>query len=307
MKVFLLVGGTNNEQGILDDCCYARCGYAADLYEAEVKAGRQCQLLVSGGVDPEFSFNPTDREHWRYMANVLFAIGVGPEDIIRPGLPARHTVEEAVHARQYCLERSQSEDPALPPISELVVIAPEYHAPRVRHLFGVAFGDHAGCPIPMRVEEHPGRLTGEALAVRQAHEVKALETLRTAPFGMWADFIQAHGLEAANRSKRWAKRLKAAAGGEKEPPPPNLEPVEANGNNGGIAETAKVAPAAKDAEGAGSSSTLGAIAQASTPDDSAASSGKTNTNSSGGGGAHMASQTQTTVNAGGGSEPVQLS
>ena len=96
---------------------------------------------------------------------------------------------------------------AQPSIGEVVVVTSSYHAARARHLFGVAFGAHAHCPVPMRVQEHAGVLVGPALAARKEHEKQGLKTLRTAPFGAWADFVTAHGLEACNRSLRWSRAL----------------------------------------------------------------------------------------------------
>ena len=84
------------------------------------------------------------------------------------------------------------------------------HAARARHLFGVAFGGHAKCPVTAYVEDVPGALSGEALAERKAHEKAGLKTLRTAPFGAWASFVGEHGLEACNKSLRWSRMLPPA-------------------------------------------------------------------------------------------------
>ena len=124
---------------------------------------------------------------------------------MRPGLPALHTVDEAIMARawvQAALARGALS-------AEIVVITSDYHAPRASHLFGVAFGAHAGLDVASSVERVKAALTGEALAARKEHEAKALQTLRTAPFGAWLEFIKAHGVEAANRSLRWSRRLKS--------------------------------------------------------------------------------------------------
>ena len=89
------------------------------------------------------------------------------------------------------------------------------------------------CEIAMRVEAHAGSLTGEALVQRQAHEKKGIKTLRTEPFGAWADFVKENGLEAANRSARWSKALA----------PVTYESAAAMGDGGGGAPSTAAAAA----------------------------------------------------------------
>jgi hypothetical protein len=71
----------------------------------------------------------------------------------------------------------------------------------------VSFGAHAALPIWCEVVAVPSAWDEEARERREAHEERALSTLRTAPFGQWLEFLDAHGLNAANRSRRFSRRM----------------------------------------------------------------------------------------------------
>jgi hypothetical protein len=46
-------------------------------------------------------FNPTATPHWAYVADKLLELGLPAVDIAKPGLPAMHTVDEAIMLRDY--------------------------------------------------------------------------------------------------------------------------------------------------------------------------------------------------------------
>ena len=46
-------------------------------------------------------FNPTTTPHWSYVADKLLELGLPAVDIAKPGLPAMHTVDEAIMLREY--------------------------------------------------------------------------------------------------------------------------------------------------------------------------------------------------------------
>lgn len=226
--LILPLGSSNSAGGTVDADGHTRASQVYKLYEEQIAAGRKCQVLVSGGSSPEdFPFNPTDKPHWRYVANLLFAIGVEHSSIIMPGLEALHTVDEAIMARKFVLRRMQSQDEAAPRVAELIVVTSDYHSARARHLFGVAFGEHAQCKVPVRVVEHPGHIVGPALAAREEHEAKQLHTLRVDPYGAWAAFLKENRLEAANKSKRWSRRMTPA---DREDPTPTQNGAAAASN-----------------------------------------------------------------------------
>ena len=202
------LGATNDEEGRLDAEAGPRVAHVACRYKEIIAAGRKCRVLPSGGSDPEFRFNPTRTPHWEYMSAALVKAGLPESALIRPGLPALHTVDEAIYARAHVLNANASgSDHA---VDEVVVVTSDFHAARARHLFGVAFGAHARCPVPMQVEEHPGSLASPELEARREHEKQSIRTLRTAPFGAWLHFIQEHRLEACNKSLRHSRALPAA-------------------------------------------------------------------------------------------------
>ena len=125
-----------------------------ELHDAEVAAGRPVQVLTSGGADPAAStatnFNPTSTPHWEYVAAFLADHGCPS---IRPGLPAMHTVDEALMCRARVREMNEV---AAGSVAKLVVVTSDFHAERARHLFGIAFGALAGLPLPHCVEAVPG-------------------------------------------------------------------------------------------------------------------------------------------------------
>ena len=140
--------GSNDADGNLDAESPARVELVLRRYREAVDAGKACRVLPSGGTDPAFAFNPTPTPHWEYVSTALLAAGLPEDALIQPGMPALHTVDEAIMARQFLLDADGR-------YNELLVITSDFHASRVRHLFGVAIGAHARCEIAMR-SEHAG-------------------------------------------------------------------------------------------------------------------------------------------------------
>ena len=150
--------------------------------------------MTSGGADPSIStataFNPTNTPHWEYVSAALANQGCPS---IRPGLPAMHTVDEALMLRARIEEMNSA---AAGSVEEVVVVTSDFQGERARHLFGIAFGDAAGLPLPLSVELVPGvAWGGRSEAERLEHEKSGLHKLKTCPFGAWADFLDAHRLD----------------------------------------------------------------------------------------------------------------
>lgn len=206
LLLLLHLGGTNDENGQVDADIPQRAQVVVQLYRHAIAAGRRALVLTSGGVDPDFSFNPTTMPHWVYAEAALLDAGMEERALLLPGLPALHTVEEALLCRELASRIASRAGCAN---LELIVVTSDFHAARVRHLFGVSFGTHAGLPVWVEVVAVPSVWTGEARVRREAHEERALRTLRTAPFGAWREFLDAHGLTAANRSRRFSRRIAA--------------------------------------------------------------------------------------------------
>jgi hypothetical protein len=206
LLLIIQLGGTNDENGHVDGDIPRRAQVVVQLYRHATAAGRSVVVLTSGGVDPDFSFNPTTTPHWVYAEAALLDAGMEERALLLPGLPALHTVEEALLCRELASRMASRTGCAN---LELIVVTSDFHAARVRHLFGVSFGTHAGLPVWCEVVAVPSVWTGEARVRREVHEQKALSTLRTAPFGPWREFLDAHGLTAANRSRRFSRRMAA--------------------------------------------------------------------------------------------------
>lgn len=198
------LGSTNDAAGTPDADAVARAERVCTLHQGAVAAGETALVLTSGGIQDEAvsqNFNPTATEHWRYVADLLASTGLPAEAIIRPGLPALNTVDEALMVHEFVAARVGRGDAP----KKVVIVTSDFHCPRVRHLFGVAFGRHAGLEVPCDVECVPAALAPDLLAARCAREKAALTALRKAPFGTWLDFIRSKGLEACNRSLRHSR------------------------------------------------------------------------------------------------------
>ena len=144
-------------------------------------------MLPSGGV--QANFNPTTTAHWKHVSAALAAAGVPAASIVEPGLPALHTVDEAIMARAHVLALAPAERPA-----ELIVVTSDYHAQRSAHLFDVAFGPHCGCALPHRLVVVPAALDADVVAARRAHEAAALAKLKSSPYDPWLGFLKENGL-----------------------------------------------------------------------------------------------------------------
>jgi hypothetical protein len=204
LLLIVQLGSTNDAQGNVDIDVGLRAALVADLHRRAAAAGRAVLVLTSGGCAEGFTFNPTSAPHWQYVCAALVAHGLPEVAFVRPGLPALHTVEEALMCRElashYASRAGCGE-------LQLLVVTSVHHAARARHLFGLSFGHHAALPVACEVVGVASGLGVEERAARDAHEARELDKLRMAPNGAWLDFLRALGLEAANHSRRWSRRM----------------------------------------------------------------------------------------------------
>eukprot|EP00439_Symbiodinium_sp_Y106_P077181 s609_g16.t1 len=179
-RVLLLqLGSSNDDKGNVDGEVRQRAVKTASLWSALTAAGQHVSVLVSGGADPNRFFNRTSTSHWRYVRQALLDCGLPAEHILDPGLEALHTVDEALMAVEYVREHG---------VGRLWVVTSDFHAARARHLFHVAFVS-AGLSLDLLVLGVPDACEGEVLQAYKAKEVKALEGLRSAPYGAWATYL----------------------------------------------------------------------------------------------------------------------
>ena len=194
MTLIIQLGACNDEAGVVDADVRARCRRTRELLEAHPNA----RVLTSGGADPRFKFNPTSTPHWQLVERALIEAGVSEAALLRPGMPALHTVHEAMmsheRVRQWLVGRRPTEV-----FREIIVLTSDYHLARVAHLFGVVFGSHARLDVPVRFEAVAVAIQSEEwIAARRVHEAKALATLKSAPYEPWLGWLKARGLEGVN-------------------------------------------------------------------------------------------------------------
>ena len=144
------------------------------------------------------SFNPTPTPHWRYLRQTALGLGLSEDVVLEPGVPALHTVDEAIMCRELVERECERSTPLT-----VLVITSDFHVARAGHLFNSAFGLCLAAPgmgMVQSIDNVSVQLTGTSdcmdeplLSARQRHETKALEVLRTAPFGVWLDFLKEQG------------------------------------------------------------------------------------------------------------------
>ncbi|CAJ1335254.1 unnamed protein product, partial [Effrenium voratum] len=178
--VILQLGSTNDDRGAVDGEVKQRAKRVAALWR-QLDGSKEVLVLASGGSDPDRFFNRTATPHWRYVQQELLALQV-PEEVMLPGLPALHTVDEALMAREVL-------KPLLP--LQLAVVTSEFHAERAGHLFRLAC-DEPG--LEVSVLPVPNACTGSTLQWYLDKEASTLRALKAEPFGTWRDFLQEHQL-----------------------------------------------------------------------------------------------------------------
>jgi hypothetical protein len=219
MTLIIQLGACNVEAGVVDADVRARCRRTRELLEAHPNA----RVLTSGGADPRFKFNPTSTPHWQLVERALIEAGVSEAALLRPGMPALHTVHEAMMSPERSLAHACAHHGGLSPqvheammshervrqwlvgrrptevFCEIIVLTSDYHLARVAHLFGVVFGSHARLDVPVRFEAVAVAIQSEEwIAARRVHEAKALATLKSAPYEPWLGWLKARGLEGVN-------------------------------------------------------------------------------------------------------------
>jgi hypothetical protein len=188
------LGSTNNDKGDIDEEGRLRSALTLRLHRQICAAGGSCAILTSGGCSGRrnIGVETTATPHWQFVASHLLACGLPSFALVKPGLPALHTVDEALQCREFVLAQTE-------PLDELLVVTSDFHAQRAAHLFGLAL---IGTSVQEHMRMEVVSTVGLPAALRRAkcaHERKATTTLRTAPFGAWAAYLAQHGLEAANR------------------------------------------------------------------------------------------------------------
>jgi hypothetical protein len=136
LLLIVQLGATNDANGTVDRDVRCRAQVVVELHRHATAAGRSALVLTSGGVHPDFPFNPTTTPHWAYVQAALLDAGLDEQALLLPGLPALHTVEETLLCRELASRIASRTGCAN---LKLLIVTSDFHAPRVRHLFGVSF------------------------------------------------------------------------------------------------------------------------------------------------------------------------
>jgi len=155
--VIIILGSPNDAQGNLSSIALERCSKAL----AEFREHPGYAILPTGGWGPRF--NTTDKPHGFYIREELSNHGI-PGSAFLPCVESSNTIEDARKSR-----------PILDayPLAEIILVTSDFHAPRARFLFMREFPERR-----IRISASVTNLPQNELARLQAHEQKAMETLR---------------------------------------------------------------------------------------------------------------------------------
>lgn len=120
-KILIVLGGSNDEEGLLSEVTISRLNLCLDTYE------KGDQIICTGGWGA--NFNQTEKPHAIYAQKYLMKKGIVESAFLETAL-SRNTVEDAVKAKQ--ILQGQSE-------IKLVVISSDFHLERVELIFNQVF------------------------------------------------------------------------------------------------------------------------------------------------------------------------
>lgn len=203
--LFLPLATTNDIDGQPDPTLRGHLHRAADWFATCQRQGLRCRMLTSGGIDKttgsarrhdgSFNFNPTATPQHEWARRYLATARSIPSGAFLPGVPAMHTVDEALMTRELLIGIGACAT------THVVVTTSSFHQARAAHLFGVALSSRGGCAVPSLVVEAlhplPTHYTPALLDRRRTHESAALRSLQTNPFGAWKSFLEQQGIPAS--------------------------------------------------------------------------------------------------------------
>jgi hypothetical protein len=158
-------GGTNDRFGRLHIDILPRLHATIELVANATANRRTVRVLTSGGLNETLHLGiargpgpALTRPHWSLVADALLESGLPKAALLKEGVPALTTVDEAIMTREYILHahsqqqrteqsehqgsRSLPEPPSW--FTDVAVVTSVYHGPRVEHLFGRALAACAG-------------------------------------------------------------------------------------------------------------------------------------------------------------------
>ncbi|WP_263362717.1 YdcF family protein [Flavobacterium collinsii] len=157
MKVIIVLGSPNSEDGDLGKIALDRLSYCLDIF----KTKEHC-VICTGGFGEHFNNAP--RPHADYAMRYLLNNGLSLENFLEPALSA-NTVEDAVLSKEIVLKHG---------LDSIVVITSDYHVERVKLIFDEILGfdaiEYAGVQHDIPDEEKEKLL---------AHEKKAISGILT--------------------------------------------------------------------------------------------------------------------------------
>ncbi|MFW0738592.1 YdcF family protein [Flavobacterium sp. T12S277] len=157
MKVIIVLGSPNSDNGDLGEIALDRLNYCLDIFIPK----EHC-IICTGGFGEHF--NKALLPHADYAMKHLRNNGLCPENFLETALSA-NTVEDAVLSKKIILKHH---------LNSVVVITSDYHVERVKLIFDEILGfdgiEYAGVVHDMSDEEKEKLL---------AHEKKAISGILT--------------------------------------------------------------------------------------------------------------------------------
>lgn len=157
MKIIVVLGAPNSEEGVLSEMAMSRVKLCVSLYEKE-HAG----IILTGGFGAHF--NTTEKPHAFYLKEMLKKEGV-PESAILGMIASSHSVEDATLSKWVI--------GALKP-EEILIVTSDYHQKRAKIIFDAVYEPFKNLSFFSASSEF---VDPEILNPLVAHEKQAVEDL----------------------------------------------------------------------------------------------------------------------------------
>ncbi|MEN8249799.1 MAG: YdcF family protein [Bacteroidota bacterium] len=153
LRVIIVLGSPNDEQGNLSTIAQSRCDKAVE----EFKKHPEYKIICTGGMGEHF--NNTKKPHAEYTKAYLISKGI-PDSAFLELVPSKFTIEDAIMAKAVQEKHK---------VQELLLVTSDFHMKRARMIFKRIFPNLKINYADTRVE-----LPAEELLKLKKHEKNAI-------------------------------------------------------------------------------------------------------------------------------------
>jgi uncharacterized SAM-binding protein YcdF (DUF218 family) len=162
MKIIMILGSPNADDGRLYDVAVAKCQLALLEYHKNPDA----KFLLTGGFGAHF--NRSSKPHAAYLEEYLIKAGI-PKDSILEHAESANTIEDATLSKPIVQRRHAT---------DVTIITADFHLPRVEYIFREIYRD---LPLHLTFLASPTDEERSELNIKELkqHEAVALQKLKT--------------------------------------------------------------------------------------------------------------------------------